>query len=68
MLVQQELTLPRLIRGQIHRCVGNYDSTRDILTCVSVRPGRPTEQRNAQDVVKACDLEMRALVKLFNET
>ncbi|KAJ8342868.1 hypothetical protein SKAU_G00327960 [Synaphobranchus kaupii] len=30
--------LPRLIRGQVHRCVGNYDRGRDLFTCVSVRP------------------------------
>ena len=59
--------MPRLIRGQVQRCVGNYDRTRDILMCVSVRSGQPSEQRNAQDVVKACDLEMRALVKSLNE-
>uniref|UniRef100_A0A3Q1F812 Spermatogenesis associated 22 n=1 Tax=Acanthochromis polyacanthus TaxID=80966 RepID=A0A3Q1F812_9TELE len=59
--------LPRLIRGQVHRCVGNYDRSRDVLICVSVRPGLPSELRNAQEAVKACDAEMRLLVKLLSE-
>lgn len=66
-LVQQEQELPRLIRGQVHRCVGNYDRSRDVLMCVSVRRGLPSEQRNAQEAVKACDAEMRALVKSLSE-
>ncbi|KAM4619780.1 spermatogenesis-associated protein 22 [Polymixia lowei] len=64
---ENEKELPRLIRGQVHRCVGNYDRTRDILVCVSVRAGLPSEQRNAQETVKACDVEMRALVKSLSE-
>ncbi|XP_034405504.1 spermatogenesis-associated protein 22 isoform X5 [Cyclopterus lumpus] len=64
---ENEQELPRLIRGQVHRCVGNYDRSRDVLMCVSVRPGLPSELRNAQEAVKACDAEMRALVKLLSE-
>ncbi|XP_041808959.1 spermatogenesis-associated protein 22 [Chelmon rostratus] len=64
---ENEQELPRLIRGQVHRCVGNYDRSRDVLMCVSVRPGLPSELRNAQEAVKACDAEMRALVKSFSE-
>ncbi|XP_034033294.1 spermatogenesis-associated protein 22 [Thalassophryne amazonica] len=64
---ENEQELPRLIRGQVHRCVGNYDRRRDVLMCVSVRPGLPSELRNAQEAVKACDVEMRAVVKLLNE-
>ncbi|XP_061595217.1 spermatogenesis-associated protein 22-like [Cololabis saira] len=64
---ENEQALPRLIRGQIHRCVGNYDRDRDVLICVSVRPGLPSELRNAQQAVKACDAEMRALVKTLSE-
>ncbi|KAM3869100.1 spermatogenesis-associated protein 22 [Diretmus argenteus] len=64
---ENEQELPRLIRGQVHRCVGNYDRSRDIFTCVLVRPGLPSEQRNAQEVVKECDVEMRALVKSLHE-
>ncbi|TNN82760.1 Spermatogenesis-associated protein 22 [Liparis tanakae] len=59
---ENEQELPRLIRGQVHRCVGNYDRSRDVLMCVSVRPGLPSELRNAQEAVKACDAEMRALM------
>ncbi|XP_041741573.1 spermatogenesis-associated protein 22 isoform X2 [Coregonus clupeaformis] len=64
---ENELELPRLIRGQVHRCVGNYDRTRDILTCVSVRAALPSEQRNAQESIKASDAEMRDLVKSLSE-
>ncbi|XP_070774170.1 spermatogenesis-associated protein 22 [Enoplosus armatus] len=64
---ENEQELPRLIRGQVHRCVGNYDRSRDVLMCVSVRPGLPSELRNAQEAVRACDAEMRALVKLLSE-
>ncbi|XP_045896996.1 spermatogenesis-associated protein 22 isoform X2 [Micropterus dolomieu] len=64
---ENEQELPRLIRGQVHRCVGNYDCSRDVLMCVSVRPGLPSELRNAQEAVKACDAEMRALVKSLSE-
>ncbi|XP_046876792.1 E3 ubiquitin-protein ligase CBL-B-B [Hypomesus transpacificus] len=64
---ENELELPRLIRGQVHRCVGNYDSRRDVLTCVSVRAALPSEQRNAQEAVRASDAEMRGLVKSLSE-
>lgn len=63
----QEQSLPRLIRGQVHRCVGNYDCRRDLLTCVSVRPGQPSELLNAADAVKVCDTEMRVLLQSFSE-
>ncbi|XP_073336229.1 spermatogenesis-associated protein 22 [Pagrus major] len=64
---ENEQQLPRLIRGQVHRCVGNYDRSIDVLVCVSVRPGLPSELRNAQEAVKACDAEMRVLVKSLSE-
>lgn len=64
---ENEKELPRLIRGQVHRCVGNYDSSRSVLVCVSIRPALPSELRNAQEAVKVCDAEMRALVKTFSE-
>uniref|UniRef100_A0A3B4UX31 Spermatogenesis associated 22 n=1 Tax=Seriola dumerili TaxID=41447 RepID=A0A3B4UX31_SERDU len=64
---ENEQELPRLIRGQVHRCVGNYDCSRDVLMCVSIRPCLPSELRNAQESIKACDAEMRALVKSLSE-
>nr|XP_019941388.1 PREDICTED: spermatogenesis-associated protein 22 isoform X1 [Paralichthys olivaceus]XP_019941389.1 PREDICTED: spermatogenesis-associated protein 22 isoform X1 [Paralichthys olivaceus] len=64
---ETEQKLPRLIRGQVHRCVGNYDRSRDLLMCVSVRPGLPSELRNAHEAVKASDTEMRVLIKSFHE-
>ncbi|XP_076024343.1 spermatogenesis-associated protein 22 [Genypterus blacodes] len=60
---ENEQELPRLIRGQVHRCVGNYDRSRNVLICVCVRPGQPSELRNAQETVKVCDAEMRSLLK-----
>ncbi|XP_074528986.1 spermatogenesis-associated protein 22 [Halichoeres trimaculatus] len=64
---ENEHELPRLIRGQLHRCVGNYDRSRDVLVCVSIRPALPSELRNAQESVKVCDAEMRMLVKSLSE-
>ncbi|XP_030602547.1 spermatogenesis-associated protein 22 isoform X2 [Archocentrus centrarchus] len=64
---ENEQALPRLIRGQVHRCVGNYDRSRDVLMCVSVRAALPSELRNAQEAVKVCDAEMRALAKSLSE-
>ncbi|XP_056254246.1 spermatogenesis-associated protein 22 isoform X1 [Seriola aureovittata] len=64
---ENEQELPRLIRGQVHRYVGNYDCSRDVLMCVSIRPCLPSELRNAQESIKACDAEMRALVKSLSE-
>ncbi|XP_072530936.1 uncharacterized protein spata22 isoform X2 [Salminus brasiliensis] len=60
-------TLPRLIRGQVHRCIGNYDRHKNILTCVSVRPASSSEQRNAQEAVKTSDTEMRNVVQALTE-
>uniref|UniRef100_A0A8D2L4G4 Spermatogenesis associated 22 n=1 Tax=Varanus komodoensis TaxID=61221 RepID=A0A8D2L4G4_VARKO len=60
--------LPRLIRGQVHRCVGNYDTKRKVFQCVSVRPATVTEQQTFQDFVKASDVEMSKYVKSSNET
>ncbi|XP_077361164.1 uncharacterized protein spata22 isoform X2 [Festucalex cinctus] len=64
---ENEQELPRLIRGQVHRCVGNYDRKREVLVCVSVRAAKPSEVRNAQEAIKACDTHMRKLVKLLHE-
>ncbi|XP_056141165.1 spermatogenesis-associated protein 22 [Lampris incognitus] len=64
---ENENELPRLIRGHVHRCVGNYNATSDTLMCVSVRAGLPSEQSDAKKVVKVCDMKMRALVKPLHE-
>ncbi|XP_014808810.1 PREDICTED: spermatogenesis-associated protein 22 [Calidris pugnax] len=60
--------LPRLIRGRVHRCMGNYDAKRNIFKCVSVRPATIQEQNTFQDFVKIADIEMTAYVKKMNET
>uniref|UniRef100_A0A452GRA4 Uncharacterized protein n=1 Tax=Gopherus agassizii TaxID=38772 RepID=A0A452GRA4_9SAUR len=59
--------LPRLIRGRVHRCMGNYDTKRNIFKCVSVRPATVVEQRTFQEFVKISDVEMRECVKTMNE-
>ncbi|XP_069730464.1 spermatogenesis-associated protein 22 [Phaenicophaeus curvirostris] len=59
--------LPRLIRGRVHRCMGNYDTKRNILKCVSVRPATIQEQSTFQEFVKRADVEMTAYVKTMNE-
>ncbi|XP_064022520.1 spermatogenesis-associated protein 22 [Pogoniulus pusillus] len=59
--------LPRLIRGRVHRCMGNYDAKRNIFKCVSVRPATIQEQNTFQDFVKIADVEMTAYVKTMNE-
>ncbi|XP_077448897.1 spermatogenesis-associated protein 22 [Stigmatopora argus] len=64
---ENEHELPRLIRGQIHRCVGNYDVGRDVLVCVSVRAATLVEAKNAHEAVKATDSHMRKLVKILHE-
>ncbi|TSP36081.1 Spermatogenesis-associated protein 22 [Bagarius yarrelli] len=64
---ENDQVLPRLIRGQMHRCVGNYDRQKNIFTCVSVRAASLSEQRNAQEVVKASDAEMRNEIQTLSE-
>ncbi|XP_033924747.1 spermatogenesis-associated protein 22 [Melopsittacus undulatus] len=59
--------LPRLIRGHVHRCVGNYDAKKNILKCVSVRPATIQEQNTFQEFVKIADVEMATYVKTMNE-
>uniref|UniRef100_A0A8C1T942 Spermatogenesis-associated protein 22-like n=1 Tax=Cyprinus carpio TaxID=7962 RepID=A0A8C1T942_CYPCA len=64
---ENDQTLPRLIRGQVHRCVGNYHREKDTMTCVSVRAASLSEQRNALEAVRASDAEMRDVVLALSE-
>ncbi|XP_034261243.2 spermatogenesis-associated protein 22 isoform X3 [Pantherophis guttatus] len=59
--------LPRLIRGRVHRCMGNYDAKHKMFKCVSVRPATAAEQQTFQGFVKAADVEMCRFVKTSNE-
>ncbi|XP_016056387.1 PREDICTED: spermatogenesis-associated protein 22 isoform X2 [Miniopterus natalensis] len=59
--------LPRLIRGRVHRCVGNYDQKKNIFKCVSVRPAAVSEQKTFQAFVKIVDTEMRYYTNVMNE-
>ncbi|XP_051665657.1 spermatogenesis-associated protein 22 isoform X1 [Manacus candei] len=65
--LMKDRELPRLIRGRVHRCMGNYDAKRNIFKCVSVRPATAPEQNTFQDFVKIADAEMTAYVKTMNE-
>ncbi|XP_012508030.1 PREDICTED: spermatogenesis-associated protein 22 isoform X1 [Propithecus coquereli] len=60
--------LPRLIRGRVHRCVGNYDQKKNIFKCVSVRPASVSEQKTFQAFVKIADVEMQYYTNVMNET
>lgn len=64
---ENDQTLPRLIRGQVHRCVGNYDKDKDIMKCVSVRAASLSEQKNAQEAVRASDAELRNVLLTLSE-
>lgn len=64
---ENDQTLPKLIRGQAYRCVGNYSKQTDTMTCVSVRAASLSEQRNSQEAVKASDAEMRNVLLVLNE-
>ncbi|CAK7291039.1 Spermatogenesis-associated protein 22 [Vulpes lagopus] len=59
--------LPRLIRGRVHRCVGNYDQKKNIFKCVSVRPASVSEQKSFQAFVKIVDAEMKCYTDIMNE-
>uniref|UniRef100_A0A8D2DLM2 Spermatosis associated 22 n=1 Tax=Sciurus vulgaris TaxID=55149 RepID=A0A8D2DLM2_SCIVU len=59
--------LPRLIRGRVHRCVGNYDQKKNLFKCVSVRPASVAEQKTFQTFVKIVDAEMSYYTKVMNE-
>ncbi|NXH14108.1 SPT22 protein, partial [Bucco capensis] len=59
--------LPRLIRGRVHRCMGNYDAKKNLFKCVSVRPATSQEQNTFQEFVKIADYEMTAYVGRMNE-
>ncbi|XP_067864445.1 spermatogenesis-associated protein 22 isoform X3 [Heptranchias perlo] len=59
--------LPRLIRGQVHRCMGTYDKRRNLLKCVSVRPASTVEQKTFAEFVRVADAEMTQFVKALSE-
>ncbi|XP_054431626.1 spermatogenesis-associated protein 22 isoform X2 [Pteronotus mesoamericanus] len=59
--------LPRLIRGRVYRCVGNYDQKKNIFKCVSVRAASVSEQKTFQAFVKIVDAEMKYFTNVMNE-
>ncbi|XP_018413137.1 PREDICTED: spermatogenesis-associated protein 22 [Nanorana parkeri] len=58
--------LPRLIRGRVHRVMGNYDKERTVLKCVSVRPASTAEQQTFTEFVTASSNEMEQYIKTIN--
>ncbi|XP_072325845.1 spermatogenesis-associated protein 22 isoform X1 [Scyliorhinus torazame] len=59
--------LPRLIRGQVHRCMGTYDQRRNLFKCVSVRSASTVEQKTFAEFVSVADAEMTQFVQTLNE-
>uniref|UniRef100_A0A8C5LX15 Spermatosis associated 22 n=1 Tax=Leptobrachium leishanense TaxID=445787 RepID=A0A8C5LX15_9ANUR len=59
--------LPRLVRGHIHRSVGNYDRKRNLLKCVSVRPASISEQQTFKEFINAANEEMGRYTKTMHE-
>ncbi|XP_041947038.1 spermatogenesis-associated protein 22 isoform X2 [Alosa sapidissima] len=59
--------LPKIFRGLVHRCMGNYDQQSDTFTCVSVRLASRYEQKNSQEAIRASDEEMRQVVQSLSE-
>lgn len=63
----QDKELPKLFRGLVHRCMGNYDRQNNTFTCVSVRLASRYEQKNSQEAIRASDDEMTQLVESLSE-
>ncbi|XP_018101531.1 spermatogenesis-associated protein 22 isoform X2 [Xenopus laevis] len=59
--------LPRLIRGRVHRSMGNYDKKRNLFKCVSVRPASVAEQETFHQFLSAANCEMEHYVTALNE-
>ncbi|XP_069470034.1 spermatogenesis-associated protein 22 [Ambystoma mexicanum] len=55
--------LPRLIRGRVHRCMGNYDKKKNLFKCVSVRPASVAEQKMFPKFIRASDAEVKQYVQ-----
>uniref|UniRef100_A0A7M4F6M9 Spermatosis associated 22 n=1 Tax=Crocodylus porosus TaxID=8502 RepID=A0A7M4F6M9_CROPO len=53
--------------GRVHRCMGNYDTKKNIFKCVSVRPATLAEQQTFHEFVRIADIEMGEYVKTMNE-
>ncbi|KAM4795642.1 spermatogenesis-associated protein 22 [Rhinophrynus dorsalis] len=59
--------LPRLIRGRVHRSMGNYDKNRNLFRCVSVRSASLAEQQTFHKFIIGANNEMEQYVKTINE-
>ncbi|XP_048413000.1 spermatogenesis-associated protein 22 isoform X2 [Stegostoma tigrinum] len=64
---EMDRDLPRLIRGQAHRCMGTYDQRRNLFKCVSVRPASVVEQNTFAEFVSVADTEMTQFARAVNE-
>ncbi|KAG8450394.1 hypothetical protein GDO86_002883 [Hymenochirus boettgeri] len=59
--------LPRLIRGQVHRAMGNYDRRKNLFRCFSVRPASVAEQNTFHEFIAVANVEMENYVSTVNE-
>ncbi|XP_078363335.1 uncharacterized protein LOC144647412 isoform X1 [Oculina patagonica] len=64
---EMDRQLPRLTRGQMHRCVGSLDRKTGNFDCVSVRPVRQTELQVMTVFLEASQLAMQQQVTTLKE-
>ncbi|XP_071994530.1 spermatogenesis-associated protein 22 isoform X1 [Engystomops pustulosus] len=60
--------LPRLIRGRIHRVMGNFDQKRNTFKCVSVRPASVAEQQTFMEYIITANKELEMCVTSLEDT
>lgn len=63
----EDRQLPRLTRGQMHRCVGFLDKKSGTFNCVSIRPSKQTELLCMADFLKGSELVMQQQLATFKE-
>lgn len=64
---EMDRQLPRLTRGQMHRCVGFLDKKSGTFNCVSIRPSKQTELLCMADFLKGSELVMQQQLATFKE-
>ncbi|CAN2387832.1 meiotic DNA repair synthesis [Pristimantis euphronides] len=68
MFYETDRDLPRLIRGRVHRAMGNYDQKRNVFKCVSVRAASAAEQQAFRENNIAADKELEKYVAGLGDT
>ncbi|EDO41866.1 predicted protein [Nematostella vectensis] len=64
---EMDRMLPRLIRGQPHRCVGFVERQNGVFICVSIRPTSPNEHRVTTASQSASEKAMQECLASFRE-